>query len=201
MEEQNHSSNKLSIQKVFAFMLTFLLAYLAGWAADYKFLESMFIIRGVVAASFIIVLVVLAIKLQKNHRKFKNLVLPMLLAVSISACAYMYIEYSNTLKSLNVSRNELIDFQVKVGELTEQISELKTENANLKNSAFQKTEEEQENARKALFLDNQIALVVYPYGEVYHRYDCHHFQNCNSYLAYNIDAAKSLGYEPCAICH
>lgn len=54
---------------------------------------------------------------------------------------------------------------------------------------------------KAVFLDNKIALIVNPYGEVYHRYDCHHFQNSNSYWAYNIEAAESRGYRPCAICH
>lgn len=54
---------------------------------------------------------------------------------------------------------------------------------------------------KAVFLDNKIALIVNPYGEVYHRYDCHHFQNSNSYWAYNIEAAESRGYRPCKVCH
>ena len=54
---------------------------------------------------------------------------------------------------------------------------------------------------KADFLDNYIAFVVSDDAYAYHTYDCHFFQNCDSYWAYNIEAAQSRGYSPCKVCH
>lgn len=52
------------------------------------------------------------------------------------------------------------------------------------------------------FLIDNIAFVCDDYySAYYHKYTCSTFQTCESYWAYNIEAARGDGYRPCPDCY
>ena len=52
------------------------------------------------------------------------------------------------------------------------------------------------------FLIDNIAFVCDDYySAYYHKYTCSAFQTCESYWAYNIEAARGDGYRPCPDCY
>ena len=189
-----------TFKKAAALFVAMLVSFFASWAIDYKFFENNIIARPIsiiITAVPILILFVREIP-QKIWIRF---FIPALFVALASALAYTSIQYNNTVHDLEACRSQLTKLRMELSDAQKESNELFGQLINEQEEASKDIEKRQENARKALFLDNQIALVVYPYGEVYHRYDCYYFQNCNEYLAYNIDAAESLGYEPCAICH
>ncbi|WP_368234972.1 YHYH domain-containing protein [Anaerotruncus rubiinfantis] len=56
------------------------------------------------------------------------------------------------------------------------------------------------DAQKAAFLDAYIALIQTG-DTVYHTLDCADFDASESFLAYNVSAAKEKGYTACTKCH
>lgn len=63
----------------------------------------------------------------------------------------------------------------------------------------QRDEERIENRDKLDFFDEYIALVEDDSTNWYHKYDCFKFKG-EDFLAFNIDQAEDLGYEPCPVC-
>ena len=56
------------------------------------------------------------------------------------------------------------------------------------------------------FMDNNVAFIrsdmLSQYmSSMYHTYDCPAFEDCDYFIVYNIEQAKSLGYRPCEFCH
>lgn len=63
----------------------------------------------------------------------------------------------------------------------------------------QRDKERIENRDKLDFFDEYIALVEDDSTNWYHKYDCFKFKG-EDFLAFNIDQAEELGYEPCPFC-
>lgn len=100
--------------------------------------------------------------------------------------------------------SQAIAYENEYSSLQAKYDSLNTKYYNISKAAAQRLEtitELKPYKEKADFLDAHIALVVSGDGYAYHTYDCHFFQNCDSFWAYNIEAARSKGYSPCKVCH
>jgi hypothetical protein len=61
--------------------------------------------------------------------------------------------------------------------------------------------EADEMRKKVRFYDNHIVFVLKDKPGLYHKYDCIYVKYLDSvYWAYNIEAAKSMGYKQCTLC-
>lgn len=69
----------------------------------------------------------------------------------------------------------------------------------IQNSQTQSNKELIENRDKLDFFDEYIALVKDDNTNWYHKYNCFKFDG-KDFLAFNIDQAEDLGYEPCPFC-
>lgn len=110
------------------------------------------------------------------------------------ACTMLYqqnVESQSTITSLDELSQNL---QRTIDRKNDKIKELEKDYSDLFSDFL-------DYGAKADFLDNYIAFVVSDDAYAYHTYDCHFFQNCDSYWAYNIEAAQSRGYSPCKVCH
>lgn len=105
---------------------------------------------------------------------------------------------NNLSTELSNKDSEIIRLNYSKTTLTEENNDLKTELENYKskyaNSIIDRIGYD--------FLVSNIAFVVDNYNsKYYHTYECLKFKNCDSYWAYNIEAARAEGYLPCPICH
>lgn len=117
-----------------------------------------------------------------NKSAFAILLLSIALTCSVS---FGFIKIYKLQHEIGICETSISRKKDKISSLEAEIEELKEKNNDLQG--------------KANFLDNYIVFVV-DNGEKYHSYNCTHFKNCKTYRAYNIEAAKSKGYEPCKVC-
>ena len=80
----------------------------------------------------------------------------------------------------------------RISDLKTEITELTQEKNNLQSKNIL-------NADKVNFLDNHIVVVEDDGTNLYHKYDCSKFLG-NYFWAFNTEAAKSEGYDPCPLC-
>ncbi len=124
--------------------------------------------------------------------KSKNSKAPLFISLAANAILIVFF-----VLFVSAYENEYSSLQAKYDSLN-------TKYYNISKAAAQRLEtitELKPYKEKADFLDAHIALVVSGDGYAYHTYDCHLFQNCDSFWAYNIEAARSKGYSPCQVCH
>ena len=113
------------------------------------------------------------------------------------------------------AREELVEEKNDNEELKSDVKKLKEENKTQKR-AYQELEtthnalvEENRQTQETLnatsaeldFYDRCIVLVADNGSKKYHKYDCYIFQNCDSFWAYNTEAAEANGYTACPQCH
>lgn len=123
------------------------------------------------------------------------------LFISLAANAVLIVFF---VLFVSAYESEYSSLQAKYDSLETKYDSLSTRYNNISKAAAQRLEtitELKPYKEKADFLDAHIAFVVSDDAYAYHTYDCHFFQNCDSFWAYNIEAARSKGYSPCKVCH
>ena len=90
------------------------------------------------------------------------------------------------------------DLQLQVEDYQSQIEELKRENDNIKSNYSSLQSRVTAYREQVLFMDRYIVIVGTD-KYYYHKYGCSHC-NSSSFLAFNTENAKSMGYHPCPYC-
>lgn len=132
------------------------------------------------------------VRISFKSKNSKNSRIPFFISLAVNVVLIIFF-----VLFVSAYENEYSSLQAKYDSLN-------TKYYNISKAAAQRLEtitELKPYKEKADFLDAHIALVVSGDGYAYHTYDCHFFQNCDSFWAYNIEAARSKGYSPCKVCH
>lgn len=132
------------------------------------------------------------VRISFKSKNSKNSRIPFFLSLAVNVVLIIFFvlfvsAYENEYSSLQAKYDSLNTKYYNISKAAEQRLETITELKPCK--------------EKADFLDAHIAFVVSDDAYAYHTYDCHFFQNCDSFWAYNIEAARSKGYSPCEVCH
>lgn len=132
------------------------------------------------------------VRISFKSKNSKNSRIPFFISLAVNVVLIIFFvlfvsAYENEYSSLQAKYDSLNTKYYNISKAAEQRLETITELKPYK--------------EKADFLDAHIAFVVSDDAYAYHTYDCHFFQNCDSFWAYNIEAAKSRGYAPCQVCH
>lgn len=121
-------------------------------------------------------------KSNKNGFKYATLILSLLLIVSITINTNQFIEKED----LNY-QNKTLSTRLEL--LTERLDEAEENESKYFELYLQYSD-------KASFLTKKIALIDGDNPYYYHTYDCEDFQNADTFLAFNTEAAKNKGYVP-----
>lgn len=132
------------------------------------------------------------VRISFKSKNSKNSRIPFFISLAVNVVLIIFFvlfvsAYENEYSSLQAKYDSLNTKYYNISKAAEQRLETITELKPYK--------------EKADFLDAHIAFVVSDDAYAYHTYDCHFFQNCDSFWAYNIEAARSKGYSPCEVCH
>lgn len=132
------------------------------------------------------------VRISFKSKNSKNSRIPFFISLAVNVVLIIFFvlfvsAYENEYSSLQAKYDSLNTKYYNISKAAEQRLETITELKPYK--------------EKADFLDEYIAFVVSDDAYAYHTYDCHFFQNCDSFWAYNIEAARSKGYSPCKVCH
>lgn len=132
------------------------------------------------------------VRISFKSKKNKNSRIPLFISLAVNVVLIIFF-----VLFVSAYENEYSSLQAKYDSLN-------TKYYNISKTAEQRLETIRElkgYEEKAAFLDANIVFVVSGDGYTYHTYDCHFFQNCESYLAYNPENAEAKGYTPCKVCH
>lgn len=132
------------------------------------------------------------VRISFKSKNSKNSRIPFFISLAVNVVLIIFF-----VLFVSAYENEYSSLQAKYDSLN-------TKYYNISKAAAQRLEtitELKPYKEKADFLDEYIAFVVSDDAYAYHTYDCHFFQNCDSFWAYNIEAARSKGYSPCKVCH
>ena len=97
-------------------------------------------------------------------------------------------------------REEAVSLKKSNTSLKTDIADLKKEVAELKEENEQYYDYWVDSFNEIAFYDEHIVFVADNGTDLYHKYDCSVFQNCESFWAYNTEAAEGEGYKPCSRC-
>lgn len=102
----------------------------------------------------------------------------------------------------NLEKSRIADLEDENSRLNSLLSEAEDELQRWKYESFD-YEEYYEEARETVdWFTKNIAFVVDDDHYYYHSYTCDSFENCNTFWAYNVEAARAKGYHPHeACCH
>jgi hypothetical protein len=126
-------------------------------------------------------------KFNKTGFKYATLILSLLLIVSITINTNQFIEKEDL-----IYQNETLS--TKLEHLRERLDEAEENELKYFELYLQYSD-------KASFLTKRIALIDSDNPYYYHTYDCEDFQNADTFLAFNIEAAKNKGYVPHFCCY
>ena len=90
--------------------------------------------------------------------------------------------------------------RVTITQTHREFADLKKEVAELKEENEQYYDYWVDSFNEIAFYDEHIVFVADNGTDLYHKYDCSVFQNCESFWAYNTEAAEGEGYKPCSRC-
>lgn len=121
-------------------------------------------------------------KSHKNGFKYATIILSLLLIVSITINTNQFIEKED----LNY-QNKTLSTRLEL--LKERLDEAEENESKYFELYLQYSKE-------ASFLTKKIALIDGDNPYYYHTYDCEDFQNADTFLAFNIEAAENKGYVP-----
>lgn len=109
------------------------------------------------------------------------------------------IDLNNTLAEVQSNAMTAKSLQKSNSNLQEEINELKADIADLKVTKSTLQNQVREYASEIDFYDEFVVFVEDDGTNLYHNYDCYKFK-AESFWAFNIDAAKDEGYDPCSLC-
>lgn len=133
---------------------------------------------------------------EKKHKNKIIYIVSVLLAISVISNIYLAIKVSGFStqyeRLLEIKEKNEEQAESRANKLNERIDQLRKENTNLKN--------ELSDTECDLYFYKANAVFVTSTGYKYHEFDCYHIAG-RPYWIYNVEAAESMGYEPCLDCY
>ncbi len=146
----------------------------------------------------------------KKKFGFSKIVIALLLVSNIVTSALAINNYNANKISVEkfvAEREAYNDLQEKYSAIEEECQEITTKIYSLHSICFDSNHNSNSVESKlsdlfdmSLFYDNHACIVSGVSGNKYHKYSCQYVDNFTNFYIFNIENAKSQGYEPCSVC-
>ena len=125
---------------------------------------------------------------EKPKKKIKTMFVFILVFIIFIAVCLLFVQ----------EHNKSVEFQNQIYELEWEVNRLERL-YNTASAARDNAIKTSNSMKEELDFWQNYAVIVTEYGEKYHTYGCQYIEG-KTFWIYNIDAAKSKGYEPCSVC-